>query len=253
MAMNVHVLASGSKGNCYCIETDRELIFVDLGVGITDLKRFVHKYGENKDISCMITHEHIDHIRGAKTFIRDFEPRVCASLGTLHAIQCLDIYPARVLALDSDKRYDFGSFSLTGFDVGHDAAEPFGYLVETNGGTMGFLTDSGCVTKEHLLHLRNADYLLLESNYDPVMLKRGHYPEYLKQRIASPLGHLSNDDAMMAVASLCGGKLKHCLLGHVSEENNDYTLLERLSGFCSESYGVSSTVLRQKTHYSYEL
>ncbi len=247
----LHVLASGSKGNSYCIETRNDLIFIDTGISATDLKFFARKHRENKNITCVITHEHIDHVRGLKSFVKEFEPQVFSSEGTAEALRQDGVNPRCLYPLEAGRSYSFDHFALTGFDIPHDAAEPFGWIVETENCTTGFLTDLGCVTKEHLMYLRHADTIVLESNYDEAMLKKGRYPAYLKKRIASTKGHLSNEIAMLTIASLAGGRLKKCLFAHISEENNEYSLVEHNSSFCSQSYGISADVLRQKTYYLY--
>ena len=248
--MKLHVLASGSSGNCYCIENDNDLIFIDIGVTLTSVKKFISTLAPaDYNISLFISHEHTDHISGALPFIRSYKPSVFASAGTA---AWLEEKGAASVCIKDGQYCDFDSFAVVPFEVSHDAAEPMGFVVMTNHGNIGFATDLGCITVKQLDHLQAADMLVLEANHDVVMLKKGKYPYYLKRRIAGHKGHLSNNEAMGAVASLIESNLRHCLFAHVSEENNDYELLERLKGFCEDKYNIQADVLRQNEQRSFE-
>ncbi|MDR2869714.1 MAG: MBL fold metallo-hydrolase [Deferribacteraceae bacterium] len=249
---NLHVLASGSSGNSYCIETDSDLVFVDIGVSLQELNAFFETVPHGgRAISLLITHEHGDHISGLPAFVRRFSPTIYSSTGTARAI--FEKVNTEIITLQRDSYYDADSFAIVPFDVSHDAAEPFGFMLMTAQGNIGFATDLGCVTDKQLRHLEDSDVLVLEANHDKELLRKGKYPYYLKRRIASHKGHLSNDDAMAAIASLHMGNLKHCLLAHVSEENNSYELLEQCRAFCESAYGLQADVLRQKQSRSFAM
>jgi phosphoribosyl 1,2-cyclic phosphodiesterase len=250
----LHVLASGSSGNCCCIETGKALVFIDAGVGLKHLMKFIGNSGKSLDESYFfITHEHGDHISGLLDICRRFYyPKIYASEGTIHSLGWKGIPNFCMKPLKKNKPYRFPSFSVTAFKTHHDAYEPYGYTVQTERTTFGVLTDCGMITESILKSISDVTHLILEANYDPEMLANGPYIKFLKDRIASPKGHLSNDDACRVLAGLAGGALKECHFGHVSEKNNDYALLARLADFCQKLYGIKVDVLRQKTYYSYD-
>jgi phosphoribosyl 1,2-cyclic phosphodiesterase len=249
---DLHILSSGSKGNCYCIETEKELIFIDAGVPTRYLLKFIENSGKALgDIYFFITHEHTDHISGLLRFCQHNSPRIFASEGTVSCLNWKGIPRKYLTPISKDKLYTFPSFSLSAFKISHDAYEPFGYTLNTGETTFGILTDCGRITKRILEALGEVNTLILEANYDPDMLENGPYAERLKKRITSSKGHLSNLDACNILAHLSKGALKECHFGHVSEANNDYALLERLARFCQKSFGIKTDVLRQKTYYNY--
>ena len=251
--MKLHVISSGSSGNSYCVETDTDLLFFDIGASVTRVKRSLASLFPCKTVSLFLTHEHFDHVSGIAPFIRAFNPKVYSSVGTADYIKRTVAPMDDVNILTAGVRYDIGAFSVIPFNVSHDAAEPFGYKLIAPCGNIGFLTDLGYVTTEQLAYMEDVCFLVLEANHDEKMLKAGKYPASLKKRIASNKGHLSNSDAFAVLTALHGGSLSCCLFAHISEENNDYNLLEKLGKFCSEQYGIKTGVLRQKSYTSYEL
>jgi phosphoribosyl 1,2-cyclic phosphodiesterase len=250
--MIFHTLASGSSGNSYCIELEDELVFVDMGVTLLSVRSLLKTVASHKKISLLITHEHTDHIKGLVPFVKHFQPRIYTSEGTAEAISN-NISPELIYPLAHGNAHYINGFGITPFLVSHDAAEPFGYIVMTPHCNVGIVTDTGCVTDVQLDYLKHADFLVLEANHDSEMLMKGSYPHYLKKRIAGAKGHLSNSEALSVITSLQDTSIKHCLFAHVSEENNDYAMLERLAVFCRENYGVNTDVLRQKTCAGYSV
>ncbi|MDR2884513.1 MAG: MBL fold metallo-hydrolase [Deferribacteraceae bacterium] len=243
--MRLHTLASGSSGNSYCVETDNELIFVDIGVPVSAIKTLLSTIPTGKNISLLLTHEHTDHIKGLVPFVNYLQPRIYSSIGTAEIIS--EFVPAELIfPLEADQSQYIGGFGVTPFNVSHDAAEPFGYVIMTPNCNVGVMTDLGHVTKEQIEQLKHVDFLILEANHDKDMLRKGKYPHYLKRRIAGAKGHISNDEAVSTLVSLQDSAVKRCLFAHVSEENNDYEILDRLAAFCTENYGIYTQVLRQK-------
>ena len=251
--MKLHVLASGSAGNAYCVESGSDLIFIDIGVSLSSVKAFLKTLPEaGKKISILITHEHSDHISGLLPFVKAFAPKIYTAEATADFIANAGVRNNQIHRLKSGGYHEEKHFALTGFHVPHDVPT-FGFILMTDYGNLGFMTDCGCVTKDQLSHLEMADWLVLEANHDIEMLKKGPYPSYLKRRIASSKGHLSNNDALASVAALAGGNMKECFFAHVSEENNSYTLLEELATFAATQYDISTHVLRQKKEVSFTL
>lgn len=244
MSLVFNCVASGSSGNCYFIEFEDKVIFVDVGVPFkriseaVDVSRF-----SGKDVHLFITHEHTDHIAGIKPFINRFSPNVYSSEGTALALekQAGDISSFYILESGGD--YDIDGFSAIPFDISHDSKEPFGFRFTFDDKVVSFATDLGVVTKDVEKFLHCSDLLVLESNYEQKLLTESSYPTYLKNRISSHKGHLSNKDAFNLMGSICDTGIAKAFLAHVSDENNDYELLEKYAKACFKNYDVPTEVL----------
>ena len=240
-------MASGSSGNCYFLENGRNIVFVDVGVPLkTILEAVDETVFTGKQIHLFITHEHTDHIAGIKPFLNRFSPKVYSSEGTAKAIGAKDIDTAHFYILEGGCEYELEGFTAIPFRISHDSAEPFGFRFRFGEKTVTFATDFGTSTKELEYFLCCSDLLVLESNYEPDMLENGPYPVYLKKRISSHRGHLSNRDALKLISSLCDTGIRKIYLAHVSEENNCYDLLAKYAGFCSSNYKIETEVLRRE-------
>ncbi len=248
MDITFNCVSSGSSGNCYFLETPDSAVFIDCGVplkyilSVADEKRLL-----DKEIHLFITHEHHDHISGLKPFVNRFSPKIYASEGTASAIDDSIGHLSHIYVLKGGCEYDLSRFSVIPFSISHDCAEPFGYRFRIGEKVATFATDLGVVTKDVERFLCCTDVLVLESNYEPSLLKDGKYPAYLKKRIAGHKGHLSNRDAMKILGSVSGSGIGRVYLAHVSEENNDYALLENYASFCKKNYLTDTYVLRKET------
>ena len=244
--MDLHIVASGSSGNCYCMNHGGKYIFIDAGVPVSRVKS-VCDIGVGADVRLFITHEHTDHIVGFMPFVNRYSPVVYASEKTADILVAKGANPDKIYVLDADCEYDMDDFSVMPFKVAHDAVEPFGYKFNFGDKIISFATDLGVVSDYVRRSLEGTKIMLLESNYEDELLKTSSYPASLKSRIASTKGHLSNKEAHKFVAemSLCG--LKRCFLVHVSESSNDYNLLAKYAKACKDCYDVQTDVVRQRT------
>ncbi len=250
--MEIHVLASGSSGNCICIDDNDHLVIVDAGVSYKCLQQSLPQK-DYKSISMFITHEHTDHIKGIKPIFNKLKPKVYASGGTVEILSDKGIDDESLYILQPDTSYDMGVFGVRAFGIEHDAVEPFGYRFEIGGKDVGIATDLGIATDYVLKSLEGSDTLILESNYEDDLLKACDYPEQTKKRIASRKGHLSNKDAMALAGALGARGLKRCFLGHVSENCNDYELLEKYAKYYNECYNIETSVLHKTKYKCYSL
>ena len=214
-------LASGSKGNALLVSTPDTAILVDAGLSGVELQRRMAAVGQDPaDLSAIvITHEHIDHVRGAGVLSRRFNIPVYISSATHHACTGLGHISA-LTYFDCGNRFKIQDLTVNPFSISHDASDPAGLTVTWQQSKIGIATDLGVVTNLVRTHLSGSDVLYLESNHDPEMLINGSYPWHLKQRIKSRIGHLSNHDAGMLLSQLIHKDLQHVILGHLSEENN---------------------------------
>jgi phosphoribosyl 1,2-cyclic phosphodiesterase len=222
--MQCIALASGSSGNCLYIESGGEALILDAGLSKREILDRLQRAGVVADTvrGILLSHEHIDHIRGAYALARSLKVPVYATGGTLHElIRCRDstrIAIDMVQCRDGD-RVEVGNFVIETFAVSHDAREPCGFRIAENGVSVGCCTDTGVITPHMETVFSRCDGLVLESNHCPEMLATGPYPEMLKRRIRSRRGHLSNPDSAASIGRLCPD-LSQVMLAHLSEVNN---------------------------------
>lgn len=216
-------IASGSSGNCGLYMAEGTAILIDLGVSLRKITTALTALGLGLDdlSAVLLTHEHIDHVKGLPMFLKKSRVPVFASRGTAEALEekeplCAD----RLNVFDSGERFWVRDVDVTSFATPHDAAESVGYILEQGGSRFGFATDLGFVPRDAAECLRGCEAVVLESNHDPHMLQVGPYPYPLKMRVAGPAGHLSNPDCAVFAADLVKNGARTIILAHLSEKNN---------------------------------
>lgn len=220
-------LASSSSGNSYLISFDKINILIDIGIGIKSLGLKLQEIGyELSSINAIfITHEHIDHIKGLGSFLKKYQIPIYATKKTwdyiLEFSSIKNINTSNIYIIEPDCCIDFFGISIMAFDVPHDAAQPVGYSIEYNNQKIIICTDCGYITEKILKNSYNADTILVEANHDIDMLDNGPYPLYLKKRISSNKGHLSNSQAALFLKDIITKKTKQIFLGHISKSNNN--------------------------------
>lgn len=223
MGLTLAPLFSGSNGNCTYIASDKAQILIDAGGTLLSVRQESTKAGIslNNLQGILITHEHSDHIKAAGPVSRKYDVPIYANELTWRAMQGKigDIASHNVRIIGSEDFY-IQDLCVQPFPTSHDAACSCGYTVTCKGSKVALMTDLGRVTADILEIVRDSRIVLLESNYDPDMLLDGTYPLYLKRRIASSRGHLSNPDAAKAAEQLVRRGVKGILLAHLSENNN---------------------------------
>ena len=236
---------SGSSGNCYYLGTATDALLIDIGVGIRTLKKHCRDYGISLSTvkRVLITHDHADHIKSVGSFSYDYSVPVYAT-GKVH--DGIDHNYCITRKVSSEMRkvltvgetLQLGDFTVRPFAVPHDASENVGYEIQVEGLTIVIITDVGSITDVIKEAISHADYLVIEANHDVEMLQNGPYPEYLKKRILSGSGHLSNDSCGKALAENMMERLKHVWLCHLSEENNHPELARKTVETVLRSYGI---------------
>lgn len=217
-------LASGSSGNSTYISTTDGDILVDVGLSCKALMSAVDKAGG--DVSRLravaITHTHTDHICGLKTFFKKTKVPLVASAETLENLTANNFIPEDVKTIAADSGViTFGDIAIDFFATSHDAAGSGGYVVTLpDGRRAAVCTDLGVMTDDIRNKLLGCSVVLLESNHDVEMLRRGSYPAQLKLRILSDEGHLSNNACAVELPSLLKSGTNRIILGHISKENN---------------------------------
>lgn len=217
------VLGSGSAGNAYVITDGHTTLLVDCGFSAREVSRRMALAGLDASSvdAVFVTHEHGDHLRGLDVFCRRHArgASVYASAGTRRAGR-LDELAADVACVRCGEPVRVGDLEVLPFRVSHDAAEPLGYRVSAGSRSIGLATDTGVLTEEAFEALAGCEVLGIESNHDLEMLESGPYPAYLKRRIRSSQGHLSNDDAALALSRLAHDGLSCVFSLHRSRTNN---------------------------------
>jgi len=240
---------SGSSGNCYYLATPNDALLIDLGVGLRGLKKDFRDYGLSLSAvhHVLITHDHADHIKSVGSFSHDYNIPVYATREVHVGINrnyCVTQKVASELAhvLEKGVTYQIGDFSVTPFGVPHDSSDNVGYFIEAEGTNFCVMTDVGYVTDEMKEYIRRAHHLVIEANHDEEMVMGGPYPEFLKSRILSQTGHLSNRNCALALIENMSEDLRHVWLCHLSEENNHPELARKTVESLLRDYGVIAGV-----------
>ncbi len=220
--MRICMLASGSKGNSVYLETPRARVLLDAGLSARELTRRLKLIGRSPaDLDAVvISHEHIDHIRGAGVLSRSSDVTICISGPTLARAPSSVGKIGRVRTIEAGVPFAVGDLQIAPFEVTHDAANPLNFVLRCDGVKMAVATDLGYASNLVRENLKECRLLILETNHDPKMLEEGPYPWSLKQRIRSRNGHLSNEQGAELLAAVMHDGLEHVFLAHLSEQNN---------------------------------
>ena len=236
---------SGSSGNCYYLQTATDALIIDIGVGLRTLKKHCRDYGISLSSvkSVLITHDHADHVKSVGSFSCEFHVPVYATKEVHHGID--HNYCIQKKVEHDLKRYivvnemlQIGDFQIRPFPVPHDASDNVGYEIQAEGVTFVIITDVGTITDDIRESISHANYLVIEANHDLEMVQQGPYPEFLKKRILSGSGHLSNVDCGHALAENMTEQLHRVWLCHLSEENNHPELARKTVETILRSYGI---------------
>jgi phosphoribosyl 1,2-cyclic phosphodiesterase len=230
--MRLIVLGSGSSGNVLYIESGATSALIDLGLSAKETARRMTEAGVDPTrlSAIIITHEHADHVKGARVFSSTAEVPVYMSEATRAECNFPDngekIPWGETIA--SSEPFQIGSLNFYPFTIPHDGVDTFALTVESEGVKVGVVTDLGYITQLVAERLRGSTLVVIESNHDRDMLKVGPYPWSVKQRIASNVGHLSNDETARWIREDFDGQAEYLVLAHLSRRCN-HPELARLS------------------------
>lgn len=227
--MTVSVFASGSGGNCLLVSGAETNILIDAGISMRRVKSALAEAELNvEDITGVLTtHEHSDHVSGLKMLCRHYDIPVYAPHTVASRLAGkIPETEENIHIIPVNEEFYIGNLKVRAFHTPHDTDESVGYRVEGEG-IFALSTDMGHVTDEVLEGLMGADTVLIESNHDEQMLKEGPYPAYLKRRILSDRGHLSNKACAQLAKTLSDNGTENIILGHLSRENNIPGLAKR--------------------------
>ena len=282
--MRVHILGSGSEGNAVLLESEKQCVLVDAGFGIRELTRRLKSVDvAPESISALIvTHEHIDHVRGAGAAARRWSWPVYATAGTLKVSSdrrrmaaesgrgtgesALPISVAiepkppsngapkkkRIVkhVVDTNSAVLLDDFSIRFIKAPHDAREPVSLVatVRSTGERVGIAYDVGHISERFIRSFSECDVLLLESNHDSQLLRTGPYPWSVKQRVAGPNGHLSNAECALMARDCVHRGLRHLVLCHLSQINNRPELALRAMRTALRGVGFRGTLQAAPQH-----
>lgn len=221
--LSVHTLFSGSDGNCIYVKNEDTEILIDAGKSCASTEKALNALGTSlcniKEI--FVTHEHSDHIAGLEVISK--KHIIPVNITAPSYDKCIKSgshleYVAQRQAVTFEK--DVGSLSIRAFPVPHDSVQNVGYVISSRDDTFGIATDIGRVTPVVASNLSLCKRAIVESNHDISMVENGPYPRFLKERILSDSGHLSNEKCAMLCAYLCEMGVCELTLAHLSKENN---------------------------------
>lgn len=220
--MKVCVFASSSSGNCLLVSQGSTNILLDAGISMRRIVSSLAQAGLTmRDIGgVLITHEHSDHISGLKMLLKHYDVALYAPYTVANRV--LGMLPeadGHMNIIPVGEEFTLGAFIVRAFHTSHDTDESVGYRIE-GVGCFALATDTGCVTQEIETALTGADTVLIEANHDVRLLCDGPYPVYLKRRILSDTGHLSNESCAALARTLAASGTRRVILGHLSQTNN---------------------------------
>lgn len=240
--MQFSVLASGSTGNAIYVESGEHSFLVDAGLSGKQMEALFEQVDRkiNKLTGILVTHEHSDHIKGVGIIARKYKLPIYANEKTWNAMgsHIGEIPLEQKFHFDMETVKTFGNLSIESFGVSHDAAEPMFYIFHEGDKKLVLITDTGYVSDRMKGIISNADSYVFESNHDVQMLRMGRYPWNTKRRILSDVGHVSNEDAAIAMSEVIGDRTKHIYLAHLSQDNNMKDLARMSVAQTLESKGI---------------
>ncbi|AXI11022.1 MBL fold metallo-hydrolase [Oceanobacillus sp. 143] len=224
MTLRFSVLASGSTGNAFYIESDEERFLVDAGLSGKQMDNLFSKIHVDPSTlsGILVTHEHSDHIKGLGIIARKYNLPIYANERTWKAMENsigkLTLDQKFVFGMEEVK--SFGDMEIESFGVSHDAAEPMFYTFRHSGKKVALVTDLGYVSERIKKTVEDADAYIFEANHDVEMLRMGRYPWSVKRRILGDSGHVSNEDSGLALSEIISNRTKRIYLAHLSLDNN---------------------------------
>ena len=221
--MKFCTFASGSSGNCSFLTHGSTRILIDAGISMTRIKKNLAALGENIESldGIFITHEHSDHIKAVRMLLKYYDVPIFATPDTAWGIAYqIPEAEGKINCFPAGEHIPFGDIDILPIPTPHDALGSVGYRFEAEGRSFGVVTDIGYITKDIFDAMQGVDGVLLEANHDVDMLNHGPYPYFLRERILSRRGHLSNSDCGKFAAALAESGTHLVILAHLSDKNN---------------------------------
>ncbi len=226
--MHFTTLASGSSGNAILVGEDNRHLLVDCGISGKSLLHNLSQLNifDSEIEGIVVTHEHVDHIRGVGILARKLKIPIYATIGLWEVMNPLLGKLAENQRIEVQESFTCAGLDVAIYPTSHDSRESYGLKVsrplqkDKRNLAVGIATDSGMITEDMHQHLKGCDALVVEANYDEERLKYGSYPAYLKRRISGKYGHLENKQLAEGLLEWIQENTQSVILAHLSEENN---------------------------------
>ena len=217
--MKIKTLSSGSKGNCSIVLCDNTNIIIDMGISYLTLKRSLEENSLSLDdfSGILITHCHNDHIKGLASLVKHSKLNVYIPEAMYDSIKEYVPYPKCIFVEDE---FYINDVKIELIHTSHDAPYSVGFIIEKGNKSIVYVTDTGYINRKYLAKMVGKNAYLIESNHDEGMLMDGPYPRYLKERVISDRGHLSNKTTAKYLKKIVNSNTNHIILAHLSEINN---------------------------------
>ncbi len=221
--MKIKTIQSGSKGNCSIVLCDNTNIIIDMGISYLTLKRSLEEnsLSFNDFSGVLITHCHNDHIKGLSSLIKNTNLTVFIPEEMYESLKDYIPYPKCQFISDE---FNINDVEIELIHTSHDAPYSVGFIIKYNNKSLVYVTDTGYINRKYLAKMVGKDAYVIESNHDEVMLMDGPYPRFLKERVISDRGHLSNKTTAKYLKKIIGNNTKNIILAHLSEKNNTEAL-----------------------------
>ena len=220
-SLRICVLGSGSGGNAVFIATEKIRLLVDAGFSFREISKRLHAIGEKPENldGVLVSHEHSDHVKGLYQIAKRLRCPIYITRLTEQTLSWDGIEP-NIEPFEAGARLVIGDLAIDSFTVPHDAADPVAFCFHHQGVKAGIVTDLGYMPDSVKQHIKGCDMLVLESNHDLEMLKVGPYPWFVKQRVMSRVGHLSNKAVSDFLVEDFDRASRLIVLAHLSDNNN---------------------------------
>ena len=226
MKLSFLSLASGSSGNCYYLGTPDFGILIDAGISIRSIMKTLRdkEIHFEKIVAVLVTHDHADHIKTVGCLGEKYHIPIYTTEGVHDGIDRSrfveeTLFQSRRI-IEKEVPFMIRDFRIEAFEISHDSSDSVGYQIQFENQRFTIATDVGYITDTVAGYLHATNHLVIEANFDEEMLKSGNYPDFLKERVASKTGHLSNKDAAEFLATCYSPEWKNIWLCHLSRENN---------------------------------
>jgi phosphoribosyl 1,2-cyclic phosphodiesterase len=230
MKLGITILGSGSRGNALILHSEEHGILIDAGFSRKELIARMSRSELSPEIikGILITHEHDDHVKGARIFANQFQIPTYVTSETGKYLQTYNRIGSQIKLFDPGAEFQIGEFQIQPFSVPHDAINPVGFVIKYFNAKIGVATDLGHATRLVKQRLFDSNVLIWESNHDMEMLRNSSRPLNLQRRIMGKHGHLSNSSSMDALNEIISEQTRFLFLFHISSDCNSYDLIGKI-------------------------
>lgn len=239
--MTICTFASSSSGNCTLVSQGTSHLLIDAGISLKRIRENLKSLDLTPDdlTGVLVTHEHSDHIGGIKMLVKYHKTPIFTSFGAEDSM-CSHIPEVApyLSGFEVGTEFELGNITVSSFNTPHDASQSVGFRLKADDRTLAYATDLGHVSEEVFTSMCGADIAIIESNHDKEMLRTGPYPMFLKRRVSSKHGHLSNSDCGRFAVTLAQSGTRYIQLSHLSNENNTPKLASNTVGEALSKYDI---------------